>query len=433
MNRKLSSFFCDPWQAFKNVLLFALMILLVVYAGFQVFPAFTQKIETETALMVTVHETDKTVGYIFRNEEPIAADAFGVPVMLLKDGERVSAGEHFANVYTESDAAHLQEQIGAIDRKIEVLSKSVVTTDLYVTDISKTDAEIEKSFDALFADTAAGNLAGTVGTANSLLVSLNKKALIIDMNDGYESEIASLRTERNALESRISAASRRLTAPVSGYYYGDTDGYERIFKPELLDDLTMESFNTLAASEPATTNADFGKIVKDFVWYIVCETDRHTAAAYQTDHYYRLNFPAFSEDEIKMELVRIVSETSSDEGLLIFRGNTAPEGFPYLRSQEVDIITDGYTGLAIPKEALRVADGKQGVYILDGDIVRFRLVNILTENDDYYIVSPQAPETDAFSDATENSSSDARTYYYLSLYDSVIVKGKSLFDGKIVG
>lgn len=85
---------------------------------------------------------------------------------------------------------------------------------------------------------------------------------------------------------------------------------------------------------------------------------------------------------------------------------------------------------------MRVADGKQGVYILDGDIVRFRLVNILTENDDYYIVSPQAPETDAFSDisdTSENSSADARTYYYLSLYDSVIVKGKSLFDGKIVG
>ena len=431
MNKKLSSFFCDPKTTVKNAALFLLMIFLVVYAFFQILPTFTQSIEVETALLVSVYDTTVTTGYIFRDEEVIQSTANGVPVTLVKDGERISKGQPFANVYSEESSAGLQEQINAIDRKIEILSKSIVDTDLYVTDITKTDDEINGYFDTLFASVAQGNLSEAVNTEKNLLVSLNKKDLIIHVSDGYQNEIAALQAERSALQSRIRSVSQQLSASTSGYYYGDTDGYENIFTVQALDNLSIESFHTLISSEPAKNpSGNFGKIVKDFVWYLVCQTDKFSAAPYQAGNYYRLTFPAFSEDELKMELTDVISVTSEETALLVFRGNTAPEGFPYLRMQEVDICNEGYTGLAVPKEALRIVNGKQGVYILDGDIVRFRLVQILFENEDSYIVSAEAPTASA--DDTEGED-DRPVERYLSLYDSIIVSGKALFDGKTVG
>ncbi|MGN1121860.1 MAG: hypothetical protein ACI4RV_05800, partial [Eubacteriales bacterium] len=71
MNKKLSSFFCDPKTTVKNAALFLLMIFLVVYAFFQILPTFTQSIEVETALLVSVYDTTVTTGYIFRDEEVI--------------------------------------------------------------------------------------------------------------------------------------------------------------------------------------------------------------------------------------------------------------------------------------------------------------------------------------------------------------------------
>lgn len=432
MEKKLADFFCDPKTALKNVFLFLLMIFLVVYAGFQILPSFTQKIETQSALSVSVFDTNKTNGYIFRYEEPISGSAGGTPVTFVKDGERVSKGQHFANVYTASDYAELQAEIDTIEAKIEILQKSEVETNVYVTDISKTDAEINKYLNSVYSSVADGNLSDVRGNQNDMLVSMNKRNMIVDMTESYTNELNSLKAQKAALESRISSVSQKLTASTSGYYYGDTDGYENIFDPDVLDELTLESFEQLTSVQSDTTlkNTSYGKIVTSFVWYAVCEAEKTSVSGYNEGYYYNLNFPEAGEESLTMQLKKIIKTTTSDKALLVFRGNTAPEDFTYKRNQQVDIISEKYSGLAIPKGALRIVDGEQGVYILNGDIVRFRRVNISFENDDYYIVSVKDPQEAA---SSEEEPTEENKYSYIELYDSVIVKGKNLFDGKIVG
>lgn len=431
MNKKLASFFCDPKKAAKNVFLFLLMIFLVIYAGFQILPSFSQKIEIENAMHVSLYGSIHTNGYIFRDETVIHGDSSGIPVTLIKDGDRLSKGQHFANVYSTKDYADLQKEVNAIDDKIRVLEKSVVELNAYVTDITKTDKEINDYFEGIFKDVSKGNLAGISSLEDSLLVSLNKRELIVSMTKGYEAEITKLRTEKAYLESRISAVSRKLVAQTSGYYYGDTDGYEEEFTPEMLENLTFESFEELTrVSENADIKENsYGKIVKSFIWYVVCEADKESVAAYRENAYYSLSFPSFSEDSVKMELQKIIKSTSEKTVLLVFRGNTAPEGFTYQRNQQVDIITNQYSGLAVPKEAVRVVNGIRGVYILNGDIVRFRRIEIVFENDGYYITTLGKQQIVADND---QQTEDEGLPPYLSLYDSVIVKGKNLFDGKII-
>ena len=213
------------------------------------------------------------------------------------------------------------------------------------------------------------------------------------------------------------------------------DGYETIFTPDKLNGLTLDSFRELTSHEAETSLSSHtaGKIVTDFVWHLVCEADKYSAAGFTVGSYYKLRFPSFSEETVTMKLVNAVSVTSDDTALLVFRGNTAPESFPYLRTQEADIIGQSYTGLAVSKKAVRIVDGQKGVYILDGDIVRFRLIEILFEDEDSYIVAPEKPVPDEADAATEEVGiADRPAYKYLSLYDNVIVGGKDLFDGKIL-
>ena len=86
-------------------------------------------------------------------------------------------------------------------------------------------------------------------------------------------------------------------------------------------------------------------------------------------------------------------------------------------------------GLSVPKSAVRVVDGVKGVYILVGDVIRFRRIEITDERDNYYVVRIKS-NNDVFEQEEETQGRDVK---YISLYDNVVVSGKDLFDGKIVG
>jgi hypothetical protein len=106
--------------------------------------------------------------------------------------------------------------------------------------------------------------------------------------------------------------------------------------------------------------------------------------------------------------------------VLIFRTGVLPENFSYLRHQTVQIVKESYTGYRVPVSAVRVVNGRAGVYILQGSKIVFKRIDPLYEQDGYLIVAE-------FDDNRANKNS------WLSKNDFVIVKGTDLYDGKIVG
>ena len=64
---------------------------------------------------------------------------------------------------------------------------------------------------------------------------------------------------------------------------------------------------------------------------------------------------------------------------------------------------------------MRVQDGKTGVFVRSGMTVKFVGVNVIHRTDEY-IICEQEVSNDTV----------------LRLYDDVVVKGKRLYDGKII-
>ena len=87
-----------------------------------------------------------------------------------------------------------------------------------------------------------------------------------------------------------------------------------------------------------------------------------------------------------------------------------------MRSGPMTVVSKEYSGLKIPRKALRVVDSKRGVYVVNGMQINFVPVNILYNNDDWVIISEKI--TDGVST--------------IKLYDELIISGRNLYDNKVV-
>ena len=87
-----------------------------------------------------------------------------------------------------------------------------------------------------------------------------------------------------------------------------------------------------------------------------------------------------------------------------------------IRKADCRLITTTYSGLKVSNDALRVVDGQEGVYVLVGQKIVFKPVEVIYSSDDFTLVS-------------SSGSTGSRV---LKENDEVVVGGKDLFDGKVV-
>ena len=136
---------------------------------------------------------------------------------------------------------------------------------------------------------------------------------------------------------------------------------------------------------------------------------------------YSVIFPYSSDAEIPMTLYRSVPDEESGLTLLIFSTGKVNADFNFLRRQTVEIVAESYTGYRVPVSSVRIVDGKQGVYVLMGNVVKFREITPLVEIDGNLIVKEQ------------DKVNDPDHALKLGFYDAIITKGKNLYEDKIIG
>ena len=426
---RFAKFLCDPVRVVKTIVAFAVCVGIVVYVYMQVMGGFNQGLLTETALHVSLNETISADACIFRDETVVDNNEKGAIVTLVSEGERVSKGQLIANIYHDEKDAGLQDEINRINRRLEILNNSSVDKQFVISDLRQLDDNIDDVFADIYKDASRGNLSSIISDSSELLVMLNKRDMIVESDFDYSLELERLEKERLSLEGQINSAATPLFAPESGYFFGDVDGYEGEFDISLVDDITLSDFDRLMQSQTGREKiGGSAKIVNDFVWNVVCSVEADLARTLKVGRDYTLSFPENGGYEMSMNLSKVVSETNSDISLAVFRVNVLPKDFNYKRFQEAEIVIKGMEGISVPKKALRVVNGIEGVYILVGDVVRFRSIERIAEKGGYYVAKLK-------SDAAvfDEDSGDVIEIKPLSLYDSIIVSGKELFDGKIIG
>ncbi len=415
----------------KNIIALFVSAAAVFYIGIWFLRTFATDVGTEHTGLATVEQKLDVTGYILRSEKVLERTENGVVYYIADEGEKVGKNSVVANIYESETLADTQSQILEIERKIKVLEDSAIDKNNIIIDMSKIDQQIHETITEIKNNFHAGNYKASVQNGDELLTVLNKRQLLSNKGTDFDEKIAQLENEKTNISHSLTGLKSTISTNEGGYFYTSVDGYETIFTKENLESLSVDSFAEMIESLPDENikNNNAGKIITDFWWYILCPVDKRLCTELEAGKSYELIFPHSSEKRIKFVLEKKLTQTDRDNAVLVFKTLSAPEDFDFARFQEVQIIKKSYTGLKIPKSALRMLDGHEGVYVLKGSRVVFKRIERIFESEGYYLVNPAAPETLI---ENEQDSDDENEYEYISLYDAVITKGKDLYDGKVV-
>lgn len=406
----------------KQLMIVVCSVLFICYAILQLVLNVGDDVTIEYASFAQVNDTAKVDAYIFRDETVIEQSFRGTDCYMADNGEKVHIGQPLCVTYSDSTAAGVQEEINVLNEKIAVLEQSSTSLSAFSLDINKIDENISSSIIGIQRSVNDGELEKALRAESSLLVQMNRRQAAVSSVDVFGSLANDCRSRKAVLEAGLSGARTTTTAPSAGYFYNEVDGYESVFSARAVQNITIPEFERLTTQVvPLSTENTVGKLADSSKWYLLFKYPKRDASLFKLGGNVEVIFPYSSNRSIVMKLENVVSQTDRDEVIMVLSTYTLPEGFNFTRMQQVEVVRESFEGLRVRAEAIRKLNGTTGVYSLDGNIVRFKTVEILFEDRGYYVVSLPKADNKAYVSSTA-----------LSLYDAVITEGKELYDGKVL-
>ena len=411
----------------KYVISTVCSIGLVVFLMYHIIGSLTSDVDTASISFTTQEQVSEYDAYIFRGESLLYTSPGDVGNInfLREDGTKVSVGEEICQVYTGSASSESGIAIAEIERKLELLNNSNLDENVNYSDTQLIDTAISNAYYTLLSRMADGAAGYAMAKSDDLIAAMNQRLIITRHVENFDRQIRMLESERTALITGSGAAAESVYSDCAGYYYSDIDGFEEIFSSEKISNLTLDEYDSLISSAADISlqknrqgGTNCGKIVTEYNWYIGVRITTEESRSYTEGYTYTVIFPYNSDIRISMILDRMILQADDDRVVLVFRTNTIPEHFSVLRRQTVQIVTETWEGYKVPLSAVRIVDGVQGVYILEGYIVEFRRIEPMCEIDGYFI-------------CRENNGSEEDADM-LEMYDHIIINGKNLYSGKII-
>lgn len=386
------------------------VVLVLLHQGYKaVYNPFT----TETVTYVNYYDGIDVVGTVIREENVITANYDGVLSYTLNEGARVAKNGVVANIYRNVEAANAHLEIKRIENEIKNLEDIQTYNDLYAANVALIDSKIFSSLVSLAGDRQNGKKVLDSTAAGELCNFLNRKQIVTGTATSFDTLINSLKTQKAGFESAYSEATGTVTTEHSGYFISVVDGYEKVLTPADLEHLTPEKFSSLSPAE-IDSNA-VGKVVSDYRWYIAVKVPFDYSLTLSKGQKMTLKTAVSGYTDLPVNIEHINRSNGANEAVVVFVCKTVSEELAGLRTIPVTIVRESYEGLRVNNQAVRVNnEGVTGVYIYRNNQLKFVEVNLLYTGK-YSIVEQVTGKSGV-----------------LRLYDEIIVKGRDLYDGKIV-
>lgn len=402
-----------------KILVCVAAVIIVAFFIAELFTLTGKSYTTKTVYEETVLETVDARMYVIRDEVLLTNNSSGVTVQIADNAERVSKGSEIAAVFPSEEVAENYVQLQALNENLAVYKKIDNQLKLANIDLSKLNSEIDSDFINILDSVYENNFEDVSDLKLRLSEKISGKQISIGETVDCSAKITQLSNQIAALSS-ASAPTSIIAAEESGYYVGTADGYENVLTVNDIDNLTPEML-TEALDSPKNDVPDnsIGKIISGYNWYVATILDAADTVGFKAGKAVKLILGESGTDAVKTK-VYSVKAVDDQKTLVVFSCNLMNDSLTSIRKVDGKVIIDEYTGLKVSKEALRFDEnGNPGVYIRRADIVNFRSLNIIYTGDNFVVA--------ADSDDVELD------YRHLKLYDEIIISGKDLEDGMVIG
>lgn len=404
----------------KNISIIYAVVAVAIVAlfVFQVVRINYEPVKTEPAQKKTISDNAVTQAFVVRDEYPISVNGSssgGTLVPLVEDGKRVASGDNVAVVFGSDEAAKTYNEIRKLEKQISYYSSLQNKVGVQTADITPLDDRIYSCAQDYIVAINGGNVDSYESYEENLRDAITSRQLSTGVSIDPSVKLAELNTKLEQLKTQQIGYST-ISAPHPGYYISTVDGYENAVDYKNIFNLSTADITALTngSAQQGDTSQYMGKLVDGFNWYLVCVIDYDNAVKLKIGQNIKLEFTMTTAEPIKAEVMRI-ADTVDGKTAVIFRCNLMNTEYAGLRNEQIRITFDEYTGYQVKNSAIREVNGEKGVYVLSGNIVKFKKINILYSDNDYSIC-----------DNPENKSG------YIELYDEIIVEGTDLYDGKIL-
>lgn len=390
-------------------------IFVAVFIFHQIYSSLYKPITTQSADFYTAVDGLSITGTVIRQEYIITGSTLDTLHFAVSNGSRVAKGGTVAQIYDSTASSMIVLRIEEINQKIADINELESYNDVQAADIDLASAKINSALSAMISDTAAGDYSLAASDSTALLSALNRKRVITGEQTDFSAQLAALNSELASLSATLPAPKGVITAETSGYFVSLTDGYENVLTGTELEKITPEY---LASVKPeATDKNSVGKIVSDYEWYIAARVPLNDSLKYKEGDSLTIKTSVKSSPTLPVTVKKINLSSKGDSAVIIFACQQMNSDLAGMRTGAMTVVNKEYSGLKVPKKSLRVVDGKTGVYIVSGITVKFVPVNVIYSTSDYVICEQKQTNDETV----------------LRLYDEVVVKGKKLYDGKIIG
>ncbi|MDD3347776.1 HlyD family efflux transporter periplasmic adaptor subunit [Oscillibacter sp.] len=417
----------------SKLLMAAVTLAVLAYFGIEAFRYFDDPLTTALAYAYEVEEGTDLSGYVVRREQVLADDASGLLRLQRAEGERVSTGGTVATVYADQASLDRQNEMESLQTRLDQVQYAQEAA-LGSEASLKLDAQIMRNILGYRTGVTADRLYDAQEQGSQLRSLVLKRDYTYTDNEDLSAQITELQTQLKTLKSQAANSVRRITAPSSGLYSAVVDGFETVLTPESLSGLTPSALSALRADE--SVHSQVGKLILGDAWYYAA-TMRASAAQELSEAAAELeragkNLSLRFAKGVERDLPVTVDAVGPEENgrvVVTFRGRSYLPQLTLLRQQSAQVIRTTYSGIRVPKEALRATRTMQdsegartteeclGLYCVVGVEARFKPVEVLYNGDGFVLVR-----------TAEGSTEGTR----LRPGDTVIIAANDLYDGKIV-
>ncbi len=386
---------------------------ILFFLAYQYYVGFYSSITTESAMQFEHTDGIDTVATFIRNEVTVTSKHNGTIHFLVGNGEKVAKDGKIANIYENDAASSAASRIKEIDEQLEIISEIEGYNASTAVDVNTINDRIKEHLNNFVYTTQDGRFSDVGNSVSELLTMLTRKQVATGEQNDFGALKESLLSERSNLSKAMGEPKGDISAKTAGYFVSKADGFENSLT---IDELSYYDAEYLKGLEEEKVPEDvIGKIVYDYQWYIAAPVSLSESMHYKVDQSVTLLTDATSAPRLTVTVDRINLSEEGDDAVIVFRCSEMNSELASMRNSTVTILKDEYSGIRVNSKALRVVDGVTGVYVVSGLESKFVAVDIIYSSDDYAIC--------------ELNTSDSKK---LRLYDEIIVKGKNLYDGKII-
>ena len=385
---------------------------LLLYIGAYLLRSVKNPLTTALAIEYKQDFGYETQGIIVRDETVIYGGGANTYI-LCAEGEKIGSGQAVAVSYDSAADLQTAEELRSLEAQIDQLETiiSSVSSGSFVLTANSSAAALSVKLSEAVSSHELDDFSSLAAEFRTLTYYSADDSGAAAAGE----RLAELKNRRWELESKLAYSSKYIYSSNSGLFSRAVDGLEDIGLSEGLA-LTAAELEDIMLRGGEKGASSIGKIAEGIKYYYVTEMSYDEAKKLKEGAKVNIKFDRYYSDALDMTVEKIHLPESGEKCAVVFSCSRAMAETIQARKLSGKVVYESLSGIRVPKKAIRLDEnGKTCVYVLTAARAELRPVEIIYEVGDYYIVK-NTEETKALREG-----------------DEIIVRGKGLYDGKVVG